>query len=37
VQVLSGYGEPDDEDDSRKGDAHHDNVLFSLPTHFLIG
>jgi hypothetical protein len=28
VQVRSGRGEPDDEDDSRKGDAHHDNVLF---------
>ena len=28
VKVLSGHGEPDDEDDSRKGDAHHDNVLY---------
>ena len=30
VQVLSGHGEPDDEDDSRKGDVHHDNVLYQL-------
>ena len=28
VQVRSGRGEPDDEYDSRKGDANHDNVLF---------
>jgi hypothetical protein len=28
VQVLSGHAEPDDEDDGRKGDAHHDNVLY---------
>ena len=26
LQVLSGHGEPDNEDDSREGDAHHDNV-----------
>jgi hypothetical protein len=27
LQVLSGHGEPDDEDDSREGDAHPDDVL----------
>src|SRR6516225_266405 len=26
VQGLPGHGEPDNEDDSREGDAHHDNV-----------